>query len=477
MGLKPCFRVVANGADITGVLAEFLLSIQVTDKTGYESDLCERILADDPKQPISLPPKGAVLDVYMGYDADLIKMGVFIVDEIELDGPPERMTIRARASIQTESKDGKTSIMSQKTRSWPKQTTIDAVVKKIAGEHGLTSKVSDSLKSETLPHMDQSDESDINFLLRVAKRYDVICKDAMKSLAKKDRDVWRHLSDAEKLTKAPIRSGIAVDSTMVCGGIHIKRPRIKQLGDKYETPFIISNSNGNLAGFKNISVIDPIEIDANSSTNQGNYLLCSQNIENLNISDNLNTSKKDLNGYAYEIFHNYMQYFLATTDNAWRSLTLSDIKKGRKFSVINENANGNDITVNFGTNITILDWSTSGSVTLISLERRGSRIEFEAIGENLVRVSGVTSDIVNNSKIKTSDYDFPSLAVGASAYVDIVWSRATTVSFIEATMNINLQGCQLRAQCLVAGTVRVRLTNSTNAPIDLPNGTIRLRSV
>jgi len=178
MGLKPSFRVVANGADITAVLANFLLSIKVTDKTGYESDLCEIILADDPKQPITLPPKGAVLDVYLGYDADLIKMGVFIVDEIELEGPPERMTIRARASIQTESKDGKTSIMSQKTRSWAKETTIDDVVKKIANEHGLASKVSDSLKALKLPHLDQSDESDINFLLRVAKRYDVICKAA-----------------------------------------------------------------------------------------------------------------------------------------------------------------------------------------------------------------------------------------------------------------------------------------------------------
>ncbi|UOG18732.1 contractile injection system protein, VgrG/Pvc8 family [Acinetobacter sp. PK01] len=178
MGLKPSFRVVANGADITAVLANFLLSIKVTDKTGYESDLCEIILADDPKQPITFPPKGAVLEVYMGYDADLIKMGVFIVDEIELEGPPERMTIRARASIQTESKDGKTSIMSQKTRSWAKETTIDDVVKKIANEHGLASKVSDSLKAVKLPHLDQSDESDINFLLRVAKRYDVICKAA-----------------------------------------------------------------------------------------------------------------------------------------------------------------------------------------------------------------------------------------------------------------------------------------------------------
>lgn len=277
--------------------------------------------------------------------------------------------------------------------------------------------------------------------------------------------------------KAPIRSGIAVDTNMVCGGIHLLRPRIKQLGDKYETPFIVSNSNGNLKGFKNISVIDPIDIDANSATNQGNYLLCSQNIDNFNISDNSNASRKDLNGYTYEIFHNYMQYFLSAGDAAWRSLTLSNIKKGRKFTVINENLNGNGITVNFGTSINVVDWSPASAVTLISLEKRGSRIEFEAIDENVVRVSRATSDIVNNSKIMTYDYDFPDLAAGASAFVDIAWARATTVSFVEVSINIDLQGCQLRAQCLTSGTVRVRLTNATNASVNLPGGTLRLRIV
>lgn len=277
--------------------------------------------------------------------------------------------------------------------------------------------------------------------------------------------------------KAPVRSGIAVDTNMVCGGIHIRRPRIKQLGDKYETPIIISNSNGNLKGFKNISIIDPVEIDANSSTNQGNYLLCSQNIDNFNISDSYNASRKDLNGYTYEIFHNYMQYFLSANDTAWRSITLGGIKKGRKFTVVNENLNGNGITVNFGTNITVVDWSPVGALTLISLDKRGSRIEFEAIDENVVRVLRATSDIVNNSKIMTYDYDFPDLAAGASAFVDIPWARATTVSFVEVSINIDLQGCQLRAQCLTSGTVRVRVTNATNASVNLPGGTLRLRIV
>lgn len=277
--------------------------------------------------------------------------------------------------------------------------------------------------------------------------------------------------------KAPVRSGIAVDTNMVCGGIHIRRPRIKQLGDKYETPIIISNSNGNLKGFKNISIIDPVEIDANSSTNQGNYLLCSQNIDNFNISDSYNASRKDLNGYTYEIFHNYMQYFLSANDTAWRSITLGGIKKGRKFTVVNENLNGNGITVNFGTNITVVDWSPVGALTLISLDKRGSRIEFEAIDENVVRVLRATSDIVNNSKIMTYDYDFPDLAAGASTYVDISWSRATTVNFIDVALNVDPQGCQLRAQCLTSGTVRVRITNATNASVNLPGATLRLRIV
>lgn len=178
MGLKPSLKVVANGSDITETLVPFLLSISVSDKTGYESDTCEINLVDDPKRPIKMPPKGAVLEVFMGYDGNLVPMGLFVADEIEIEGPPERMIIRARATIQTKSKDGKTSIMSQKTRSWPKGTAIRTMVKKVATEHGLSSKVSNVLESVVLPHFDQSDESDINFLLRIAKRYDAICKAA-----------------------------------------------------------------------------------------------------------------------------------------------------------------------------------------------------------------------------------------------------------------------------------------------------------
>ncbi|MGE8684036.1 MAG: phage late control D family protein [Acinetobacter sp.] len=178
MGLKPCFSVIANEQDITGIISDLYEYISITDGTGYESDTCEISLIDDPIRPIELPKKGAELRISMGYDLAMVDMGLYIVSEVSLSGPPEKMVIRGRAVPQLTSKSGITSLASQKTRSWPKDTSVSAVVTKIAREHGLDPFVSDAVAKIKLPHFDQSDESDLNFLLRIAKRYDVICKPA-----------------------------------------------------------------------------------------------------------------------------------------------------------------------------------------------------------------------------------------------------------------------------------------------------------
>ncbi|RZG78570.1 phage tail protein [Acinetobacter sp. WCHAc060033] len=178
MGLRPYFSVIANGADITNTIMGLYESVSVTDGTGYESDTCEISLADNPESPIEFPKKGAELRIYMGYDLEMVDMGLFIVNEVTLSGPPEKMIIRGRAVPQVESKNGITSLATQKSRSWPKSTSISAIVTKIAREHSLEPLISDAIAEITLPHFDQSDESDLNFLLRIAKRYDVICKPA-----------------------------------------------------------------------------------------------------------------------------------------------------------------------------------------------------------------------------------------------------------------------------------------------------------
>ncbi len=177
--VQPMFRLVANSADVTATIIDRFVSLTLTDESGMESDMLEITLSDhDPFNPLKIPEHGAELELYLGYDGIFQRMGLFVYDEVELGGWPGEMIIRARSAIYAKSKHGKTSLQSQKTRSWPVSTKLGDLVAKIAKEHNMTSAVAASLKMIPLPHIDQSDESDLHLLVRLAKKYDGIVKPA-----------------------------------------------------------------------------------------------------------------------------------------------------------------------------------------------------------------------------------------------------------------------------------------------------------
>ncbi|WP_084417723.1 contractile injection system protein, VgrG/Pvc8 family [Chrysiogenes arsenatis] len=174
MGLvrvRPDFRIMADAADVTAQIRDRLLSLVVTDAAGMESDTVE-IALDDRDGMIELPRTGATLSVAMGYvDEGVMSMGRFVVDEVALSSPPQTLTIRARAA------DLRQGLKRPRTRPWEGKSIGDMVAQ-IAGEHGYTPKVADALASEVIPHIDQVDESDLNFLTRLARDRGAICKGA-----------------------------------------------------------------------------------------------------------------------------------------------------------------------------------------------------------------------------------------------------------------------------------------------------------
>lgn len=178
--IKARYQVTANDADITAVIARHFLAMRITDETGISADTLEITLHDtDQAHPIKIPPKGAELRVAIGWDNDpLTPLGMFVCDEVEVGGWPSYMVIRGRAAIYEETPKGKKDLQTQKARSWPQGTKLGDMVAKIAREHGMESVVSDSLAIIALPQFDQTEESDISFLLRVARRYDAIVKPA-----------------------------------------------------------------------------------------------------------------------------------------------------------------------------------------------------------------------------------------------------------------------------------------------------------
>jgi phage protein D len=179
MNLAPAFSIKANDTDITAIIVERFVSLSLTDETGDNSDKLEIVLADhvDAKR-IKKPPTGAEISLALGYDGVMTDKGIFVCDGVKRTGWPRQLTILAHAAPWDQTPKGKVDFQSHKSRSWKLGTTIGAMVAKMAKEHGMTALVSPALSSVVLPHINQSEESDMNLLLRLAKKYDAIAKPA-----------------------------------------------------------------------------------------------------------------------------------------------------------------------------------------------------------------------------------------------------------------------------------------------------------
>jgi uncharacterized protein len=169
--MRPVYQVLADSQDITKKIADRLLSLNITDEAGIKSDTVE-IRLDDRDHALELPRTGAELDVSIGYqETGLVKIGLYVVDEISLSGPVRSMVIRGKAANMPKA------IKAPKTRPWDDMNIAD-LVSSIAGEHGLIPRVGEEFAELPLPHIDQTEESDLHLLTRLAKQYDAVAKPA-----------------------------------------------------------------------------------------------------------------------------------------------------------------------------------------------------------------------------------------------------------------------------------------------------------
>ena len=159
--MQPQFKILANQTDITQSIQQRLISIRITDESGIKGDTLDIQLDDEP--PIEWPRHGAELEVLIGFNktthnAGLVRQGLYIVDEIAHSGPPNTFTLRGKAS----------NLKQPKTRSW-NEVTLGDLVNTIAQEHAMSAKVGETLKDYAIAHVDQTDESDLHMLTRLAR--------------------------------------------------------------------------------------------------------------------------------------------------------------------------------------------------------------------------------------------------------------------------------------------------------------------
>lgn len=160
---QPNFTVSYNNKNITSDISPFLLSISYTDKTEGESDEIEIELhdADDRWKNSWYPEKGATLDVTMGR----IKCGVFEIDEIEIKGPPDTVTIRGMAT-------GIKNSLRSRNSAAHENKTLRQIALKVAQKNNLS--VSGTIPDITIGRVTQNKETDLAFLKRISQDYGII---------------------------------------------------------------------------------------------------------------------------------------------------------------------------------------------------------------------------------------------------------------------------------------------------------------
>ena len=143
----PDFSITLGGVVLTE-LADRITSLSVTDNNGFDADQLT-LSVDDSDGVTDLPPRGA-------------ELAVSTVDEVGHSGPPDVIDITAHSA------DFREEMNVRREVSWH-DVTVERVVSAIARRYDLMPMISEALIDIEIDHADQTEESDMSFLTRMAE--------------------------------------------------------------------------------------------------------------------------------------------------------------------------------------------------------------------------------------------------------------------------------------------------------------------
>lgn len=224
----PDFSIKSEAGDLTENFKPRLISLSVTDNTAEQADSCTIELANHDGKLI-VPQNGHKLTVSMGYKGKLQELGTFLVDQVELSGPPDRVTISGKAAPFTAA-EGFQPLQTRKSRSFD-DITLQDLAETIALEAGLEPAIDPSVGSVKIPHVDQTSESDMNLLTRLCRDYQAVFKCADGNLVIAKRAAGTSVS-GKPLPSITIRKSDCSSYSATLG----KRTKFKKVTTKYHDP-------------------------------------------------------------------------------------------------------------------------------------------------------------------------------------------------------------------------------------------------
>lgn len=162
---RPVFVVEYEGKDITADVSPDFARLTYTDKRSGEADELELVLENSSGRWFAgwYPDKGDRLRVSIGYDGEaMLPCGEFEIDECELTGAPDEISIKALSAGVTRA------LRTPNTRAYDGQTLAGIAVQ-VASRQGL--RLTGEPESVPLARITQNQEGDLAFLKRIADQY------------------------------------------------------------------------------------------------------------------------------------------------------------------------------------------------------------------------------------------------------------------------------------------------------------------
>ena len=199
--MRPRYRILAADQDITARIADRLIELRITLTSDSDSDSLFLTL-DNRDHALSVLPHRTPLRIWLGYGAADQYLGQYLRAEAAYDLVPARLTVRATAADFR----GSSGLKAPRTRSWD-DPTLGALVIQIAAEYDYTGVCSPELAGIQLEHVDQTEESDLHLLRRLARDHDATFKAAAGRLLLIPRGSGRSAGTGSPLPSVILRPG------------------------------------------------------------------------------------------------------------------------------------------------------------------------------------------------------------------------------------------------------------------------------
>jgi len=155
-----------RGGDISEDISPSVISVTYHDKEEHAASEIEVKVEDSNHlwQGPWFPQRGDVLDLSIGYTGAVVPCGLFEIDEVFADGPPDVCTIKAISAYVTPA------LRTRFSRAYEGQT-LRQIAATIALNHGLELVFDQVAPDVTLNRVTQKHETDLGFLRRIANAY------------------------------------------------------------------------------------------------------------------------------------------------------------------------------------------------------------------------------------------------------------------------------------------------------------------